>query len=240
MDKIKLVLVEDDPIIVMDLENQLTKSGIEVMASFESGEETLSFLNEGLKPDLFILDIQIYGSMDGIELAQKINENFHIPIIFLTSNTDKYTFNKARLTSPHAFLSKPFRIADVLHSIELALEMYEEDEDIKISIPELKDRIFIRDRESLYKVMFSEILFLEADGAYCKIVKGDKTFAVSQTLGKVYAKLETPQLLKIHRSFVVNIHMIDRISEGNIYINEYTIPVSRTYRDQLWSLFKAL
>ena len=241
MTTIRVAIVEDEPIIAADLENQLKKSGLEVIGSFESGEEILEFL-ESDQPDVILMDIQLYGSLDGIDTAHLINKKMSVPIIFLTSNTDKNTFNRAKLTFPHAFLSKPFRIKDVLHSIDLAIESDESEEEAEVVVSgdQLGDRIFIRERSYLSKVMIEDILMIEADGAYSKIITRGKEFTLSQTLKKIEQKIQHESLIRVHRSYIINIHHVDRLSDGYVHIGERRVPVSRGFRKDLDQLFKTI
>ena len=235
--KIRTVLVEDEPIIAADLSQQLRKAGIEVMEVFEDGASALSYL-EKQQPDVLILDIQLYGDLDGVDVANQVNLRHQIPIIFLTSNTESRTFNRAKLTYPHAFLSKPFRIKDVLHAIELALEQEVGD---SAPIDDLvKDAIFIKNKDSLEKVLFEDILYMKADGAYTLIKTADKEYVFSQNMKKVEAKISHKNLRRIHRSFIVNISKVDRLTHGYLYLGNDKVPVSRTYREELLRLFKTL
>jgi DNA-binding LytR/AlgR family response regulator len=101
----------------------------------------------------------------------------------------------------------------------------------------LPDRVFIKTNEYLQKVMYDEILFIEADGAYTKIVTEDKNFVLSQTLRKVELKIEVPYLLRVHRSFIINTQNVDKISDGYVHIGKHRIPVSRAHRDALYKIF---
>lgn len=235
---IRAVLVEDEPIIAADLSQQLRKSGIEVMDIFEDGASALSYL-EDEQPDVIILDIQLYGDLDGVDVANQVNQRHQIPIIFLTSNTESRTFNRAKLTYPHAFLSKPFRIRDVLHAIELAMEQ-NEDSSTATTDDLVNDAIFIRNKDSLEKVLFSDILFMKADGAYTQIKTADKEFVFSQNMKKVEEKINYKNLRRVHRSYIVNISKVDRLSHGYLYIGNDKVPISRSYREELLQLFKTL
>lgn len=238
MNGVRVIIVEDEPLIAADLNNQLRKAGIEVLAIFESGEEILAHLKTE-EPDLILMDVRLFGDLDGVDTAHEINKRHDIPILFLTANTDHATFNRAKLTFPHGFLSKPFRIKDVLHALELALELDIEPSDGEIQETEkyLPDRVFIRKQEYLHKVMYQEILYLEADRAYCKVVTEKNTFMLSQTLGKIEQKIRVPYLLRVHRSFIINIQNVDKISDGYVHLNKHRIPVSRSHRDQLARVF---
>ena len=237
MDKPSVFIVEDEVIISADLAMQLSKAHYQVLGTVDTGQKALAFLKEQ-QPDIVIMDVQLKGDLDGIDVANQVNKLYDIPVIFLTSNTDTATFNRARLSFPHAFLSKPFRIKDVIHSIQIALESQEErpDDDLEF----LTDRVFIRNGELLEKVLYDDILFIEADGAYTKIITAKKQFLLSQTLKKTEARITSDKLIRIHRSYMVNIRNVDSISEGYLYIRKYKIPVSRSLRDTVIRLFKTL
>ena len=120
MKKIRVLIVGDEPIIAADLEDRLAEMGYEVAQQCASGEEALLFLvKENI--DLVLMDIQLEGEWDGIQTAQMILEKRLIPIIYLTSNADDATFERAKETQPAAVLSKPFRGKDLKHAIELAI-----------------------------------------------------------------------------------------------------------------------
>ena len=72
-------------------------------------------------PDLIILDINIEGHMDGIQLAESLRHHHNIPYIFLTSHADHNTLNKAKQTIPYGYIVKPFKNGDLISAIEMAL-----------------------------------------------------------------------------------------------------------------------
>lgn len=230
---ISVIIVEDEPIIVADLEMQLQQADIRVLTSFESGQEILEYLKKGEHPDVLLLDIQLFGALDGIDVANQVNHLYSIPIVFLTSNTDDRTFTRAKLSFPHAFLSKPFRIKDVLHAIQLSIDGDNTEEE-----DTLKDRVFIRHKDALEKVMVTDILFIKADGAYTNIMTSEKPYVMSQTLKITEQKIKARFLVKVHRSYTINIKKIDKLSEGYAYIGKHQIPVSRKYREVLMTKLK--
>lgn len=240
LDRIRVIITEDEPVVAADLEKQLTDYGMNVVANLDEGEDVLDFLKKHLA-DIILMDIQLAGSLDGIDTAQRINNNHNIPIIFLTANTDRPTFNRAKMTFPHSFLSKPFRINDVINAIELALDTEGPSQEAESqSRKDLNDRIFVRDKDGLYKVLFDHILFVEADGAYTKIITPEKIYTVSQTLKNIEEKLDSKHFIRVHRSYVINVKKVDKISEGHVRIEMKEIPVSRTYRDDLLKVYQTI
>lgn len=235
MTSIKILIVEDEPIIAADLSLQLKNAGMDVLDAVEDGQSAIDLITHTI-PDVIIMDINLYGPLDGIDVSNQINKLHNIPIIFLTSNTDTNTFQRAKLTYPHAFLSKPFRINDVLHAIELALDQVSDNDKTEY----LEDRVFIRNKNSLEKVMHSQILYIMADGAYSKIITSQKEYVLSQTLKKTEDKVLSKRFIRVHRSYIVNVQNVDRISEGFLYIGKHQIPVSRGQREELMRLFQTI
>jgi DNA-binding LytR/AlgR family response regulator len=248
MDKIRILITEDEPIIAADLEDRLTDAGYEVLDCLASGEETLEFLNTSV-PDIMIMDVRLEGELDGIETVQKIKEQYNIPTIFLTSNTDSETFNRAKQTNPHAFIGKPFRGKDLQHSIELAVSNFSSKE-TNISTVEtgeetnsylLKDRIFIKEKKGLIRLFFKDILWIEADGYYCKMNTLEKSYLVTMTLKKLMESNALPDwLIRIHRSYLVNVEHIERVGDLSVFINRQKVPVGNSYKNNLKNYLKML
>ncbi len=237
MRKKTILIVEDEPVIAADLQEQLIRAGYEVPEPLDEAPLVLEYLKLH-RVDVVLLDIQIFGDLDGIDLGHEIKDQYAIPIIYLTSNMDQKTFAKAKLTEPFAFLSKPFRISDIQHSIELAIASVEENSGDSMEI--LGDRIFIKSQNTLTKVLFSDVLYLEADGAYTKIYTQDHQYMVSQTLKNVTDKTNQEGLLRVHRSYVVNVRQIDQLTDNYLLIGQHKVPVGRVYKQKLLQSFKMI
>jgi CheY-like chemotaxis protein len=93
---------------------QLSNLGYEVTGILPRGEEAIVHVDEN-KPDIVLLDINLKGKFDGIETALQIHKLANIPIIYLTANSDEATFNRAKVTKPYAFISKPYKQPDLSH-----------------------------------------------------------------------------------------------------------------------------
>lgn len=234
MNKIKILIVEDEPVIATDLKYRLLDMGHEVIESLRSGEDALNFLVKKI-PDLILMDIQIEGGMDGIQTAEQILKKHQIPIIFLTSNTDEHTFTKAKSIRPHAFISKPFRSRDLQYSIESAvIRLNEKTNTSENTTPQpdqlLEDRIFVKGKNKLIRVLLKDILIIEADGYACKIHTAEKVYSLSCTLKKFLESGTLPDwLIRVHRSFAVNIRHIESIGDTYVMVHQQKVPVGRSY-----------
>ncbi|WP_440948253.1 response regulator [Methanosarcina sp. T3] len=120
MDKAKILVVEDQNIVALNLRNRLKKIGYIVPTIASSGEEAIRKA-ELTNPDLVLMDIMLKGGMDGIEAARVINSRFSVPVIYLTSCIDTGTLERAKLTEPAGYISKPFKEEDLISNIEMAL-----------------------------------------------------------------------------------------------------------------------
>ncbi|SFN86614.1 two component transcriptional regulator, LytTR family [Bizionia echini] len=236
---IKILIVEDEMIIAANISLQLTNLGYDVTGIIPRGEEALIHIKEN-KPDILLLDIQLKGAIDGIEMAQIMQQDYDIPIIYLTANTDDTHFEKAKTTNPHAFISKPFKKLDLQHAIELTLHNIQKDEllvksgvknDISPFI--LSDCIFVRHHDKMVKVAISNILYMEAERNYCRIYSKTKEYLLVMTLKDLDEKLPSNLFLRIHRSFIVNISHIDEIATSHVVISKKAIPLSKSLKEEL-------
>jgi PAS domain S-box-containing protein len=119
-DNARILIVEDEAIIVKSLENRLEKAGYSIVGSASSGEEAVR-LAQLSNPDLILMDISLSGEMSGIEAAEAINSSLNIPVIYLTSYSDDHTFQRAKTTNPFAYIHKPFDGEQLQRVIDLTL-----------------------------------------------------------------------------------------------------------------------
>ena len=122
----KILIVEDEPIVSLDLKEELEDMGCEVVGIAESAEEALAAA-EHSRPDLALMDIRIVGGMDGIQTAQMLRSGYEIPSVFLTSYTDESAIRRASRQMPYGYLTKPFQSVELSATLEIALHRAEVD-----------------------------------------------------------------------------------------------------------------
>lgn len=243
---IKILVVEDEMIIAADISMQLEMLGYEVQGILSRGEDALQSLASTL-PDMVLMDISLKGKLDGIETAQAIYDNYKIPLVFLTSNSDNATFQRAKVTKPYAFISKPFSQTELQRVIELVIEQIkEETQSVKKPQDEetliLKDRIFLKHKDKMLKIFLKDILFAEADRSYCKIYTKTQDYLLTMPLGRLEEKLESKDFLRIHRSHIINLTQLDTISEyyTHVTLANKVLPVSRRFQEVLAQRLKVI
>ena len=130
MEKTRILVVEDEGLIARDLENMVINLGYEVCGVASSGEEAIAQA-EKHHPNLVLMDIILKGEMDGVEAAERIREQFSIPVIYLTAHTDENTFERAKVTEPLGYTLKPVEQKELLTVIEMALYKFQMETKLK-------------------------------------------------------------------------------------------------------------
>ena len=235
----EILIVEDEMIIAANISMQLSNLGYDVIGIIPRAEEVLNFIQQH-QPDIILMDINLKGELDGIDIVHLIHKNYKIPIIYLTANADETHFQRAKATNPYAFISKPFKKLDLQRAIELTISRIESEINIEKSnaidceIPfVLSDCIFVRSHDKMVKVCLNDILYIEAERNYCKIHCKDKSHLLVATLKDIEEKMAFNNFLRIHRSFIVNLSHIDEIATSHVVIAKKAIPITADLKKEL-------
>lgn len=124
MNNERILIVEDEKIIAIDLQRRLERFGYSVVGMAGEGSEAVSLALE-LNPDIILMDIMLGGSMDGVEAAKAIKKYKDIPFIFLTAYTDEKTLERAKEVQPYGYILKPFKERELYTTIDIALYKHE-------------------------------------------------------------------------------------------------------------------
>lgn len=116
----RILVVEDETIVALDLQSSLTLLGYEVVGTASSGEEAIAKA-ESTRPDLVLMDIILNGDMDGVQAAETIHSMLNVPVIFLTACADEKTLDRAKVSQPFGYLIKPFEERELRSQIEIAV-----------------------------------------------------------------------------------------------------------------------
>lgn len=236
---ITILIVEDEMIIAANIAMQLSNLGYKILGIIPRADDVVSEIRQN-QPDIILLDINLKSEIDGIEVAQLIQKEFKIPIIFLTANADEAHFNRAKSVNPYAFISKPFKKLDLQRAIELTIIRIEEEKELEKNAVVntetpfvLSDCIFVRSFDKMIKVALNDILYIEAERNYCKIHCKDKEHLLVTTLKDLEEKLTDKNMLRIHRSFIINLSHIDEIATSHVVIAKKAIPISADLKRNL-------
>ena len=214
---ITAICIDDNPIDLEIVKTFLSSnSQLLLKSSFSNPEEAILYLKSN-KIEVVFADIEM-GKLNGLEFLNKLE---HKPLIVFMSAHPKYAAESFQF-EPLNYIVKPVTEIDVITSVERAYA--------RLNGLSTKDFIMVKNSFSEYlKLTLKEILFIESDKDYLKIVSKNQRFRVLSTLKDF--KLELPSyFVQAHRSFIVNINSIDSVVSDTIQIGSHQIPISRLYK----------
>lgn len=245
--EVSVLIVEDEELYADKLEMLLDKCGYLHQATVDNSTAALAQVRQ-TQPDLILMDVNIAGEYDGIELADMIHKEMDIPILFITSLQDDMTFRRASRTNPVGFLEKPFTQTQMQRSIELVIRKLEVREEKKVN-PEAeqnevfsKDFFFIKNRNKLEKVRFADIVYLEADGRYSQVVTTEKKYLLRQSLQSLREQLGVHKFAQTHRSFAVNLDCVESVDTAEMVVMTTIgqIALSKRMKDDFLNLLEKM
>lgn len=222
MKKLKIYIVEDEPLIAATIETALKKQGFNVVGDGYDYTGAIEDI-EKLRPDLVLLDIQLEGEKDGVDLAIQLDKKL-IPYLYLTSQTDPSTIERVKATKPLGYIVKPFTEAGLSSNIELAWHNF--------SLTK-EEYILIKSEGRTHKINQSDIRYLKAFDNYCYIITTEKQYIVPHTLKHTSEKLNDSNFIKTHRSYLVNAHRISEIHSDKVQVDDELIPLSSSNKELL-------
>ena len=242
INKIGILVVEDESIVAKDIQQSLKKLGYEVLGVCATGEDAILEAKK-TKPGLVLMDIMLKGDMSGIEAADQIRQKLNIPIIFLTAYADSSTLSKAKVTEPYGYIIKPFKEIDLQTHVEIALYKHERAQDLKkerdflyslVETKSDKDTFFVKSNLQLVKIHAKDIYYIEALKDYVTINTRNKRYIIHSTMKDMERKFIPPEFARSHRSFIVRIDKITVIDHHVLVLDDIQkhIPIGTSYRDE--------
>jgi DNA-binding LytR/AlgR family response regulator len=204
---------------------------LDIVGAFSSSEEAIRSL-DGQQMEVLLLDIDMPG-MNGLSLRKELGPE---PVcIFITSFPD-YAIDGFDLAALD-FLIKPLekdrfdasmaRLQDFL-TIKHKAALFE--------CSHGADAVFIKDGHDQVKIFLHEIIYLEALKDYTRIVTANKKYCVLSVLGSLLQQKAFTSFVRIHRSYAVQKHFVNRVTALQVYLNDISLPVGRTYKSELGKL----
>lgn len=233
MNACKILIVEDESLVAMDMVDMLKRIGYNVLPNAFGFQDAITIIEEH-HPDLVLVDINLSGLKTGVDLAIELKEKYKTPFIFITSHSDKQTVQAASSTLPSGYLVKPFDAEDLFTSIEVALANYyavgvaqkNRDRGIK-----MEDSIFVKTDKNFIKIKISEIHCIESEHNYLYIFSEKGKHIVRSNFREILEKLPSEGFFQIHKSFIINLHAVEAFTHTDVIIKGREIPLSRNYKD---------
>jgi PAS domain S-box-containing protein len=159
MNEKRILIVEDEYVVVLDIQRRLQSMGYTVVGRVASGEAAVEKAVE-TRPDLVLMDIRLKGEMDGVEAAEQIQSRYNIPVIYLTAYADDAILQRAKLTAPYGYLIKPFEDRELQIIIEMAIyrshlerELKENRQWLSTTLSSIGDAVIATDNQGRIKFM---------------------------------------------------------------------------------------
>ena len=210
MEQIKILIVEDEPVLALDLASKLRKLDYEIIDIVSTGEVAINLVQQ-TEPDLIFMDIKLKGAIDGIETATQILQIKDIPIIYLTACADEETVERAEHTGSYGYMIKPCKQIELSANIKIVLKKHQELAQAKISISKSNQSRSVAIQESNYNLITQlpkrldlQAKFRQISSPYTKLndfktaaiiyLNVDRFYRINNNLGHEYGNLLLQQI----------------------------------------------
>jgi two-component system, LytTR family, response regulator LytT len=225
--KLNILIIEDELLIAEMLKELLLELDYTVIDIAKNYLQATTILEKESSINFAILDINLSETKTGLDVAEKINETYKIPFIFLTSYSDVKTIQEALVFKPEAYLIKPFSKTDLYTTLEI----------VKARQPVSGKFIIIKDGHLTVKLFLAAIQWIKTENVYIEIKTSEKLYLIRNSLDKFMEELDATLFIRIHRSYAVSINSIKAVNGQYVIVNEEKIPLSRKYREELMLRF---
>ncbi|MFT6871471.1 MAG: two-component system LytT family response regulator [Roseivirga sp.] len=227
MDKIRCVIVDDEPLAIEILEEYIKKvPWLVLKESVDSGLGAIDYLNSN-SVDLVFLDIQM-PDLSGIQVAKLTKGK--CDIIFTTAYHE-YAVEGFELAAKD-YLLKPISFERFLKSVQRLKEFKVE------KASKTTDYIFVKVEYTIKKIRLDKIRYIEGMKDYLRIVTTEEKVMTLQSFSRLLPALPNDRFVRVHKSYVVSLDAIDSVEKSKVKIGDQLIPISETYKDAFFKMVK--
>jgi len=236
--KLKCIAIDDEPLALEIITDYISKVPfLELVRSFDNALESIDFIKNN-QVDLMFLDIQM-ESLTGIQLVQALSKR---PEVIFTTAHGNYAVEGFELDAVD-YLMKPISFERFVKAVDKVYNKLRPNpetrsySEVTISNPAEK-YFFVKTENRLQKVFFNDILYIEGQGDYLRIIAKDVKIMTLQNFKTLETILPPGNFLRVHKSYMVAINKIDSVSRNRISIGKTTIPVSDSYKNLFYDTLK--
>lgn len=246
MKALNILIVEDEAIIaeaVKEMAEELGHHVIKVANNYTDAIDSLA----NISFDLALLDINLADPKgSGLDVAAIITAQYKIPFVFVTAYSDAKNLQMAKALNPHGYVLKPINKDRLFVALELANENvlnrknFPKEEDSHELQGLFPDCFFVKDGMYFQKVSFEDVLFLKSEGNYTEIYTANKIHLIRSLLKDVDSRLPKNLFKRVHRSHIINFSKLTSISNTEIKIGTYNIPVGETFKKEIQEILNGM
>ena len=230
MSKIKCIIVEDEPLAVKVLSDYISQVPfLELQGTFKDAILATDYLRNN-NTDLIFLDIHL-PKLKGMAFLKTLTNP---PAVIITTAYHQYAVEGFNLNVTD-YLLKPFEFERFLVAVTKVKTAQDEKQKTDES-EEIKDFMFLNVQKKKVKILFSEIVYIESQREYIKIVTTKKEYISKMSTHEIEALLPANLFKRIHRSFIVSVSKIESYTAEMVEVNGISIPIGRGYRDIIENL----
>jgi DNA-binding LytR/AlgR family response regulator len=223
----KAIAIDDEPIALDIIRSHAAKVPfLDLKATFTDAFKALEFLQKE-NIDLIFLDIKM-PDISGLDFFNSLTKK---PMVIFTTAYSEHAVTSFELDAVD-YLLKPFSLSRFIKGCNKAFELY----NFRNASP-AADHLYVKTGYEQVKVLFDDILYLEAAGNYVSFVLKDKTLLSRSTFSEADNQLPSDQFIRIHRSYIVAVNKIDKLERHQVTIGKVTIPVGEAYSQSLQARF---
>ena len=225
MSKIKCIIVEDEPLAVKVIANYISQIPfLELQATFKDALLATEFLSDNIT-DLIFLDIHL-PKLTGMAFLKTLADP---PAVIVTTAYHQYALEGYELNVID-YILKPIEFERFVAAVNKVRKAHAERH------TDDKDFIFLNVQKKKVKISFSEVLYIESQREYIRIVTVKKQYLSKIGTQEIEKMLPADLFKRVHRSFIVAVSKIDSFTSETIDVNGFSIPVGRGYRDVIENL----
>src|SRR6476661_1690259 len=226
MSNIKCIIVEDEPLAVKVLSGYISQVPfLELQGTFKDAILATNYLRTN-RTDLIFLDIHL-PKLKGMAFLKTL---IHPPAVIITTAYHQYAVEGFDLNVTD-YLLKPIEFERFLVAVNKVRTSGSERAEARKE--EIKDHLFLNVQKKKVKILFSEIVYIESQREYIRIVTIKKEWISKMSTHEIQALLPSNLFKRIHRSFIVALKRIDSYTADTVEVNGISIPIGREYRDSI-------
>lgn len=228
MSNTKCIIVEDEPLAAKVLTDYISQVPfLELKGTFKDAILATEFLHNN-SVDLIFLDIHL-PKLKGMAFLKTLT---HPPAVIITTAYHQYAVEGFNLNVTD-YLLKPFEFDRFLIAVNKARASQKQ---TPVESVEKKDHLFLNVQKKKVKILFSEIVYIESQREYIKIVTTKREYISKMSTHEIEDLLPAQFFKRIHRSFIVSVDKIESYNSEEVEVNGVTIPIGRGYKDSMENL----